>query len=210
MVTAVGDTPDVATDTTPAWCVSPSQVSTNSTVFLWVPVHGVEIAFDIILASKRNATIEFCFVLFVLLLYVPSQQLWSWPDGQFTLPHFFLGKLEQTVNQYFVHILSLLTDNNPSWMIQQKGGEWRRNYFKINLRESMGPDRDQTHDPWIYSQTRRCCQTRYRLLRGPVEFCQFRHVVQKHELHEFTMTRTLNKEWGLFEFIDFCVSRMLG
>ena len=56
--------------------------------------------------------------LFVLLLYVPSQQLWSWRDGQFTLPRFFLGKLEQAVNQYFVHILSLVTDNNPSWMIQ--------------------------------------------------------------------------------------------
>ena len=55
--------------------------------------------------------------LFVLLLYVPSQQLWSWCDGQFTLvtlPHFFMGKLEQAVNQYFMHILSLLTDNNPS------------------------------------------------------------------------------------------------
>ena len=51
---------------------------------------------------------------FVLLLYVPSQQLWSLRDGQFTLPHFFLGKLEQAVNQYFVHILSLVTDNNPS------------------------------------------------------------------------------------------------
>ena len=28
---------------------------------------------------------------------------------------FFLGKLEQAVNQYFVHILSLVTDNNPSF-----------------------------------------------------------------------------------------------
>ena len=27
---------------------------------------------------------------------------------------FFLGKLEQAVHQYFVHILSLVTDNNPS------------------------------------------------------------------------------------------------
>ena len=27
---------------------------------------------------------------------------------------FFLGKLEQTVNQYYVHILWLVTDNNPS------------------------------------------------------------------------------------------------
>ena len=37
---------------------------------------------------------------------------------------FFLGKLEQAVNQYFVHILSLVTDNNHIWMIQRKGGEW--------------------------------------------------------------------------------------
>ena len=35
------------------------------------------------------------FCLSVLLLYVPSQQLWSWRDSQFTKPHFFLGKLEQ-------------------------------------------------------------------------------------------------------------------
>ena len=33
---------------------------------------------------------------------------------------FFLSMLEIAVNQYFVHILSLVTDNNPSLMIQQK------------------------------------------------------------------------------------------
>ena len=27
----------------------------------------------------------------------------------------------------------------------------------------MGPGRDRTRDPWIYSQTRICCQTRNRL-----------------------------------------------
>ena len=31
----------------------------------------------------------------------------------------FLGKLEQAVIQYFMHILSLVTDNNPSSMIQR-------------------------------------------------------------------------------------------
>ena len=36
----------------------------------------------------------------------------------------FPGQLEQAVNQYFVHILSLVTDIKPSWMIQRKGGEW--------------------------------------------------------------------------------------
>ena len=33
----------------------------------------------------------------------------------------------------------------------------------INLHESMGPGRDQTRGPCICSQTRICCQTRYRL-----------------------------------------------
>ena len=32
-------------------------------------------------------------------------------------------ELEKAVNQYFVHILSLVTDNNPSRMIQWIGGE---------------------------------------------------------------------------------------
>ena len=33
----------------------------------------------------------------------------------------------------------------------------------ISLHKSMGPGRDRTRDPWICSQTRICCQTRYRL-----------------------------------------------
>ena len=46
------------------------------------------------------------FVCFVALrpkstamVVVGRQQLWSLRDGQFTLPHFFLGRLEQAVNQ---------------------------------------------------------------------------------------------------------------
>ena len=35
-------------------------------------------------------------------------------NGQFTKSHFLLGKLEQAVNQYFVHILSFVTDNISS------------------------------------------------------------------------------------------------
>ena len=34
-----------------------------------------------------------------------------------------------------------------------------RNYFIINLHQSMGPGRDRTRDPWICSQTRICSQT---------------------------------------------------
>ena len=58
-----------------------------------------------------------CVSFFVLLEVLrPSQQLWSCRNGQFTLPHFFLGKLDQAFNQYFVHgdILSLVTDKSPS------------------------------------------------------------------------------------------------
>ena len=58
----------------------------------------------LVTVNKFNAYLPHttgCFhlLLFVLLLYVPSQQLWSWRDGQFTQPHFFLGRLEQAVNQ---------------------------------------------------------------------------------------------------------------
>ena len=63
----------------------------------------------------ENQCSVFMRICLFLLLYIPSQQLWSWQDGQFTSPHFFLGNLEQAVNQYFVHILSLVTDKNPSY-----------------------------------------------------------------------------------------------
>ena len=63
----------------------------------------------------------------------------------------------------FVHILSLVTDNNPSG-ISGREENGRRNYFVINLRKSMGPGLDRTPSPWISSQTRNCSQT----LRGPV------------------------------------------
>ena len=98
-------------------------------------------------------------ILFVLLLYIQSQQLWSWRDGQFTQPHFFLDKLEQAVNLYFVHIFSLVTEKQTFWKEEND----RRNYFRINLHESMGPGQDQTRYPWICSQIGICSKTRYRL-----------------------------------------------
>ena len=82
-------------------------------------VHWANLGRNLLIHIQKWTTQKFCFVL---LLYVPSQQLWSWRDGQFTLPHFFLGKLEQAVNQYFVHIFLSVTDNNPSWMNQRKKG----------------------------------------------------------------------------------------
>ena len=52
---------------------------------------------------------------------------------------FFLGKLEQVVNQYFVHILSLVTILNDS-------AEGRRMIYErmiyVDHYESMGPRQD--------------------------------------------------------------------
>ena len=69
---------------------------------------------------------------------------------------FFLGKLDLVVNQYFMHTISLVTYNNPSW-IRGREENVRKNYFMINLKESMRLGRDLTSDPWI------CSQTHYRL-----------------------------------------------
>ena len=59
----------------------------------------------------------------------------------------FFGMHKQTVNQYFVQILSNVTDNNPSRMIQRREESDHRNYFMIYLNESMGPGQDRTRDP---------------------------------------------------------------
>ena len=59
----------------------------------------------------KQKNIFLMFVCFVALC--PSQQLCSSRDNQLTLPHIFMCKLELAVNQYFVHTLSLITDNQP-------------------------------------------------------------------------------------------------
>ena len=54
-------------------------------------------------------------ILFCLFCCFKSQVNSYGHGGTVSSPyHTFLGKLEQAVNQYFVHILSLVTDNNPS------------------------------------------------------------------------------------------------
>ena len=53
------------------------------------------------------------FVCFVALLPMSEAMVMAGRSVHLK-PHFFLGKLEQAVIQYFVHILSLVTDNNPS------------------------------------------------------------------------------------------------
>ena len=63
-------------------------------------------------SSEAISEMSLLFVCFIALH--PSQRLWSWQDGQVSKRHFFfLGKLEQAVNQYSVHILSFVTDKQP-------------------------------------------------------------------------------------------------
>ena len=59
------------------------------------------------LAKLKNAVFRFS-----LLLYVPVSSYGH--VGMVSLPkptHFFLGKLDQAVSQYFMHINALVTDN---------------------------------------------------------------------------------------------------
>ena len=46
-----------------------------------------------------------------------------------------------------------------SWISEREEND-RRNWFMINLHESMGSGRDQTRDPWICSQ--KCYRLRYK------------------------------------------------
>ena len=52
------------------------------------------------------------FVCFVALRPKPTAMVMAGRSVHLTA--LFLGKLEQSVNQYFVPILSLVTDNSPS------------------------------------------------------------------------------------------------
>ena len=52
------------------------------------------------------------FVCFVALHPKSTAMVMAWRSVHLTT--LFLDKLEQAVNQYFVHILLLVTDNNPS------------------------------------------------------------------------------------------------
>ena len=74
-------------------------------------------------AICENVKLELkVFVCFVALRPKSTAMVMAGPSVHLTTL-FFLGKLEQAVNQYLVHTLSLVSDNNPSYMIQRKGGE---------------------------------------------------------------------------------------
>ena len=65
-----------------------------------------------------NADSSFIVCLFVCFVALrPKSTAMVIAARSVHLPHFFLGKLEEAVNQYFVHILSLVTDNNDVVMM---------------------------------------------------------------------------------------------
>ena len=91
----------------------------------------------------------------------------SWQSVHLTTL-FSCASLTKQVNQYFLHILLLVTDNNPSWISRREDND-RRNYFMINLHKSMEPGRDPTRDPWFCSQTGIYSQIHY-LLCYPAQY----------------------------------------
>ena len=71
----------------------------------------------------KNRTFLFLFVcLFVLLLYVPVNSYGHYEMVSSPKHTFSWTSIEQAVNQYFEHILSLVTDNDPSWMFHSAEG----------------------------------------------------------------------------------------
>ena len=63
---------------------------------------------------------KYCFAIYVKCFKI--FYLWSCQDGHFTLPHFFLGKLDKAVNQYSMQILSLVTDNKFTSLLESVAG----------------------------------------------------------------------------------------
>ena len=62
----------------------------------------------------NSILISQCFCLFGLILYTPVNS-YGHVGRVSSLNHtIFLGKLDYAVNQYFMHILALVTDNNHS------------------------------------------------------------------------------------------------
>ena len=63
--------------------------------------------------SHCDGLFVYLFVCFVALRPKSTAMVMAGRSVHITI-FFFQGKLEQVVNQYFVHILSLVTDSNPS------------------------------------------------------------------------------------------------
>ena len=70
------------------------------------------LVFSVVTDHRRKVMSHSLFVWFVALR--PKSTAMVMVGGLVHLTSLFHCKLEQAVNQYFVHILSLVTDNNPS------------------------------------------------------------------------------------------------
>ena len=95
----------------------------------------------------------FFFFFIELRFYGPVNLLGSSWAGQFTYPHFFLGRLSPLSSLLVsLHILSSETDNCPSWISRR---EWLLKIFddQSTWKNVAGPGRDWTHDLLITSQT---------------------------------------------------------
>ena len=79
------------------------------------PAHSLSLTRALATHNKRTTTIDncCCFLLW-LMLYIPVNIYGHVGTVRSPNHTFFLSKLDQAVNQYFVHILLLVTDNNPS------------------------------------------------------------------------------------------------
>ena len=64
---------------------------------------------------------------------------------------------KQLTSTSCTYFLLQLTTTLLEWFSGREEND-RRNYFMINLLESMEPGRDRTREPWICSHTRICCQ----------------------------------------------------
>ena len=79
---------------------------------------------NIIFKIRRSQVTDYAALIKVFVCCFTSQLTAMVMSGRSVhLTTLFLGRLEQAVNQYFMHILLLVTDNIPSLINQQKGGD---------------------------------------------------------------------------------------
>ena len=114
---------------------------------------------------------------------------------------FFLGKLDEVVNQYLVPILLLVTDNNPSWMSGRKENG-RKKLFHDRSPGKYGtrPGSSLASVSTVTKQ-RVTCMTQVHLSKLMVisKLC-FRSTVSsnQYQLRPFVKKKKNNARFGLF------------
>ena len=81
---------------------------------LWVRISPRALCHVLKLEQDTLHSALYWFIWFDLILYVQVSSYGHVRTVSSPNHTFFLGKLDLVVNQYFVHILSFVTDNNPS------------------------------------------------------------------------------------------------